>query len=218
VSALGRGTRRCGCEREFHDTRLVAITGGPGAGKTAILEMALRSFCVHVGVLPEAAGVVFGGGFPRRDSEVARRAAQRAIFHVQREVEAMVLGEGLVAVGLCDRGTVDGLAYWPGSAEAYWQELGTTLEAELGRYTAVIHLETPSANLGYNQQNALRVESAAEAQTIDRRILEAWERHPNRAIVSSDEDFLTKAERALELIQDQLPHCCHAHPLRPGAG
>ena len=68
------GSKACACGRTFHETRLIAVTGGPGAGKTAVLEMALRSFCTHVGVLPEAAGVVFGGGFPRHDSEVARRA------------------------------------------------------------------------------------------------------------------------------------------------
>lgn len=215
MTGLATGTTPCRCAQDFHQTRLVAITGGPGAGKTAALEMALRSFCSHVGVLPEAAGIVFGGGFPRRTSEPARRAAQRAIFHVQREVEAMVLGEQQVAVGLCDRGTVDGLAYWPGSTEEYWRELGTTREAELRRYAAVIHLQTPSADGGYNHDNALRIESAVEAQAIDQRIQDAWERHPNRTIVASDDDFVAKASRVLELIRAQLPSCCHSHPLRP---
>ena len=74
------------------------LTGGPGAGKTAVLELALRSLCKHVAVLPEAAAIVFGGGFPRRTSVPARKAAQRAIFHVQRESERLVLeddGRGL---------------------------------------------------------------------------------------------------------------------------
>ncbi len=35
----------------------------------------------------EAAGVVFGGGFPREPSTGVRRAGQRAIFYVQRELE-----------------------------------------------------------------------------------------------------------------------------------
>ncbi len=207
------GSVECGCGRGVHDTRLVAVTGGPGAGKTAILEMALRSFCSHVGVLPEAASVVFGGGFPRHGSELARRAAQRAIYHIQREIETVVVGEQQVAVGLCDRGTVDGVAYWPGSPAAFWDELGTTLQEELDRYAAVIHLQTPAADQGYNQEYALRVESASEARAIDRRILEAWEGHPNRLVVASDEDFLRKAARALELVRDQLSPCCHGHAL-----
>jgi hypothetical protein len=48
----------------FHDARLVAVTGGPGAGKTAVLELAARSLCEHVAILLEAATIVFGGGFP----------------------------------------------------------------------------------------------------------------------------------------------------------
>lgn len=64
-----------------HDRRRVVLTGGPGAGKTAVLELIRQSFCEHVKVLPEAASVVFGGGFPREDDPECKRAAQRAIFY-----------------------------------------------------------------------------------------------------------------------------------------
>ncbi len=46
--------------------RRVVLTGGPGAGKTAALEVIRRLYAPHVQVLPEAASIVFGGGFPRR--------------------------------------------------------------------------------------------------------------------------------------------------------
>jgi len=56
-----------------------------------------------VKVLPEAAGVVFGGGFPREDDPACRRAAQRAISYVQRELE--ITGDSHnPAIVLCDRG------------------------------------------------------------------------------------------------------------------
>lgn len=213
MARLELGSQACSCGRAFHETRLVAVTGGPGAGKTAILEMALRSFCAHVGVLPEAASVVFGGGFPRHDSDVGRAAAQRAILHVQRQVEALVLGEGQVAVGLCDRGTVDGLAYWSGAPRDYWGAVGSSLEAELARYAAVIHLQTPAAAQGYNRQNVLRVESAEQARELDRKILAAWAPHPRRHVIGSEDEFLVKASRALEIVRAQLPPCCHAHAL-----
>jgi predicted ATPase len=57
---------------------LVVLTGGPGAGKTALLEIARRNFCEHIAVLPEAVSIVFGGGFWRKETAPARRAAQRA--------------------------------------------------------------------------------------------------------------------------------------------
>lgn len=37
----------CEC-KEPHDRRRVVMTGGPGAGKTAVLELIRQSFCVHV--------------------------------------------------------------------------------------------------------------------------------------------------------------------------
>ena len=68
--------------------RLIVLTGGPGAGKTAVLEIVSRMLNHHIAVLPEGASLLFAGGFPRQDSPAARRAAQRAIFHVQHELSA----------------------------------------------------------------------------------------------------------------------------------
>lgn len=199
----------CECT-DVHKRRRVVLTGGPGAGKTALLELIRQSFCSHVKVLPEAAGVVFGGGFPREDDPTCRRAAQRAIFYVQRELENA--GDSHhPAIVLCDRGTIDGLAYWPGPVEEYWSSLGTTLGAELGRYDAVIHLRTPAAAHGYNNQNPLRIEDATAAADIDSRILQAWERHPRRFVVESSTEFLDKAARALAILRAELPDCCRRH-------
>jgi predicted ATPase len=141
----------CACT-DVHKPRRVVLTGGPGAGKTALLELIRQSFCSHVKVLPEAAGVVFGGGFPREDDPICRRAAQRAIFYVQRELESAGDSHN-PAIVLCDRGTIDGLAYWPGPAEEFWSSLGTTLQTELARYDAVIHLRTPPAEQGYQPES-----------------------------------------------------------------
>jgi len=111
--------------------KLVVLTGGPGGGKTAVLEIARKHFCEHVVVLPEAATILFGGGFPRGVSAAARRAAQRAIFRIQIELETMAIEEGRAAVVLCDRGTIDGIAYWPDEPEGFWRAVGTTHALEL---------------------------------------------------------------------------------------
>jgi AAA domain len=141
---------------------------------------------------------------------VYRRAAQRAIFHVQRELEAAGDSHN-PAVVLCDRGTIDGLAYWPGPSEEFWSSLSTTLEAELGRYDAVIHLRTPAAEHGYNHQNPLRTESAGTSADIDARIMHAWERHSRRFVVESAAKFLDKVSTALEILRAELPECCKKH-------
>lgn len=187
--------------------RRIVVTGGPGAGKTAALELARQTYCARVRILPEAASILFSGGFPRGSSLAARAAAQRAIFHVQRELEAAAEAEEGPPILVCDRGTVDGAAYWPGPDE-FWAAVGTTRAAEHARYDTVIHLATPSLAQGYNHQNPVRVESAAVAAAIDRRITLAWEGHPHRHFVPSAPDFLDKVHRVLDLLRAELPDVC----------
>ena len=112
---------------------------------------------------------------------------------------------------LCDRGTIDGVAYWPGPVGDFWGSTGTTLAAELGRYDAVLHLRTPDAAQGYNRQNPLRLESPRTAAEIDDRILHAWEQHPRHYLIEPSADFLDKAARALEILRAEMPPCCALH-------
>lgn len=204
-------TGPCECAEQRHSPKLVVLTGGPGAGKTAVLEIARRSLCSHVAVLPETAGIVFGGGFPRRDTVPARCGAQRAIFHVQVELEQVLLDERRAAIGLCDRGTIDTVAYWPSPVEDLWRDVGSDKATELARYAAVIHLRTPTDLMGYDHSNPLRTERVEDALRLDRLLDQAWAGHPNRHIVDSDVSFVDKASRALELIRTELPECCRSH-------
>ena len=187
------------------------LTGGPGAGKTAVLEMIRHELCPHIVMVREAAGILFSGGFPRGTDAPHRRAAQRAIFHVQMELEELA-DETMPALVLCDRGVVDGFAYWPGPTD-YWSGVGIARDDALARYDAVIHLRTPLAGNGYGHQNPLRLETPAEARAIDDRILEAWSGHPRRFVIDAAPDFVTKAARAIELIRAEIPECC-----RDGSG
>lgn len=205
----------CGCP-EHHVAKRIVVTGGPGAGKTAVLALLQQSLCKHLRVLPEAAGILFGGGFPRENGPDTRRAAQRAIYFVQRELEAATAGAD-VAIALCDRGTVDGDAYWPGPG-SLWEAVGTTLDAELARYDAVIHLRTPALVMGYDHSNPLRIESAGEARVLDERVAAAWARHPRRFEIAPASEFLAKAARAVEILRGELPACCQRHILLPSAG
>jgi predicted ATPase len=187
----------------------VVLTGGPGAGKTAVLETIRQHFCEHVRVLPESASIVFGGGFPRLVTLAGRRAAQRAIYRVQRELERMVSEEEGASLVVCDRGTVDGVAYWPAeTSTSLFGEVGTTLAEQVRRYDAVIHLRVPRERNGYGHSNPLRVESPHEAARIDGLIADAWHGHPRRFVVESTDHFMTKVERALALIRAEIPECC----------
>jgi predicted ATPase len=212
------GRRPCACREPFHEPELIAVTGGPGAGKTAILKAAREVFCQHVVAVPEAATIVFSGGFWRLSSDTARRSAQQVIFHTQLQLETILVEDRLAAVGLCDRGTVDGVAYWPGTEDSYWSALRTSRLKQMARYAAVIHLRTPSATDGYNHQNPMRVESAVVAAELDDKIFTAWAGHPNRTVVESEASFESKLERTLGVIRDLLPACCRKHQLASGHG
>jgi predicted ATPase len=185
--------------------RFIVLTGGPGAGKTAVLEVARMHLPPFVEVLPEAASIVFRGGFPRRSTPAGRRAAQRTIFRVQQQLEQLAVDEGRARIVLCDRGTLDSLAYWPDDPNDLLSDMGTTLAEELARYASVIHLRPPTLQQGFeNKRNPLRLESAAEAAEIDVRIEHAWAEHPRRSFVPSAANFVDKLRDVLAALGEEI--------------
>ena len=190
-----------------HAKRIV-LTGGPGAGKTAVLEMVRHMLCPNITILPESASILFGGGFWRKPSLPAKKAAQRAIYYVQRELEQMALDDPQSGTLLCDRGTLDGLAYWPGTKSAFFKQVNTTQESELARYDVIIHLHSPMADSGYDLSNPVRTENAEEAAVIDALIEAAWRGHPHRHFIASSKNFMEKARKALTIIENELPYGC----------
>ncbi len=200
--------KNCSSKNSPTVTQFIVITGGPGAGKTAFLEFIRKVLCERIAVLPEAASILFGGGFWRLTSDSAKRAEQRAIFHIQNEMQALVRDEKKWTMGLCDRGTIDGVAYWPGAVLEFCEELHTTFEIEYSKYLAVIHLASPSVERGYNHQNPLRIESAQEAAKIDKKIHEVWKAHANYHYIESTGDFLEKVTLATKIIYELIPECC----------
>ena len=199
--------KKCACEKERHATRLVVLTGGPGAGKTAVLEMVKKVLGEHVVILPESAGIIFGGGFWRLESPSAKIVSQKVIFHVQREMENLVPNEKKWAMALCDRGTLDGLAYWPEGEHNFWESTNTSLKNEYNHYLTVIHLRSPTDVFGYNHVNPLRIESATQALAIDEKICRVWSEYPNYHQIKPRSNFLEKANLAIELIGNATPEC-----------
>ncbi|HBP20529.1 MAG TPA: hypothetical protein DEA08_22400 [Planctomycetes bacterium] len=189
--------------------RRIVLTGGPGAGKTAVQQVAQHAFPDRLVTVPESATILFSGGFPRLAGTPARCASQRAIFHVQRELERLHESIANGCALLCDRGTVDGAAYWPEDDHGgFFEELGTTLEAELARYDAVIFFESAAVGgLGIEGGNPARVESLQEAARLDRRLRRLWSQHSRFILVPNTSSFfkkLTFGLASLESIVSQL--------------
>ena len=60
----------------------LALTGGPGGGKTTAADLFRRELGERVVVVPESATILFAGGFPRSREGKAQRAVQTAIFQL----------------------------------------------------------------------------------------------------------------------------------------
>ena len=122
----------------------------------------------------------------------------------------MALANRETAIVLCDRGTLDGLAYWPGSRQNFLKEFAIDFDEELSRYSAVVHMQVPALAWGY-EKNRIRNESASEAHEIDRRIGRAWRGHPRVIKVGPQAGFLDKLAGTIELLRGELPPCCQTN-------
>lgn len=181
--------------------RRIAVTGGPGAGKTTLWRAIAAEHGARIVAVPEVATLLLRHVFPAVQSERERRAVQSSIFRVQRDLEAVHearLGAGQVLI--CDRGTPDGGGYWPEGHAAFSAAMQTTCEAELARYEAVLFLETAAAaDLAIPANNDTRTEDAAGAVAIDRRLRALWSRHPRFHHVPCRASFGDKLAEALTI-------------------
>ncbi|MBX7207425.1 MAG: ATP-binding protein [Verrucomicrobiaceae bacterium] len=188
-------------KKEHNGRCRIVLTGGPGGGKTTAADLFRREIGERVVIVPEAGTMVFAGGFPRardRRDRQAIVAAQKAIYHVQRNLEDVQSALFPNRILLCDRGTVDGGAYWPGDPHEFFETVGTTLEDELDRYDAVIFFESAAVGgMSIEGGNPIRTESMHEAVALDGRLKKLWSRHPHFTLIPHNPSFFKKISFAL---------------------
>lgn len=178
----------------------IAVTGGPSGGKTTLIEALQKEMGKAVAVVPESASILYRGGFPRIKSHNGRIHAQKAIYYTQKELEDLIHIEHQPKLLVCDRGSMDALAYWPENPQSFFKVIHSTQEKEYSRYDWVLHLDTAGAE-HYDSTNPLRTETFSEAHSLNQRILDAWGQHPQRIRINEKKDFLSKMAAAYGVIQ-----------------
>jgi broad-specificity NMP kinase len=91
--------------------RRIVLTGGPGGGKTTAADLMRRELGDRIVVVPEAATILFAGGFPRGADDMARGGDTASHHSVQHNLECVHAAHYPERLQLCDRGTIDGAAY-----------------------------------------------------------------------------------------------------------
>jgi predicted ATPase len=197
-------------------TKMV-LTGGPCAGKTSCLRAIRARFGERVVTVPEAATLLLDSGFPSPGHERIRarrlewiRAFQREILSLQQIIEdkwerlAHNCGARLL---VCDRGLLDGAAYWPEGRQGFLSYFGLSLEQCFERYHTVYHLQSLAAShphLYGTRDNPIRYEDATEALQVERSVRNAWDGHPNVVVFSPEAEPQAKIDRLLEHLQQSL--------------
>lgn len=177
----------------------VVVSGGPGGGKTTAAGLFLREMNGKVAIVPEAATLLYTGGFPRSSNINAKIAGQIAIYNVQTQLEVAIRALHPHQLLICDRGTIDGAAYWPGPTEEFFKAMNTTYEQELAKYDSVLFFETAAAGgNSIKSENRVRSESQEEAIALDKKLQNLWMKHPKYVFIPNTDSFITKVNLGLK--------------------
>jgi hypothetical protein len=165
-----------------------------------------RELGAHVVVVPEVATHLLGGFFPTLRDADDRRALQRAIYHVQVNLEAVFRARADDATVLVfDRGLIDGAAYWPDGAEAFFEHVACDVNAARGRYDAVLFLESAAqGGLAIDSDNTTRTERQSEAARLDSILYDLWAPHPGFRFVAHTATFEAKVQGALAALRSLI--------------
>jgi hypothetical protein len=202
----------------------VVLTGGPGAGKSSLLNQLPAVVAGGPWSLlrvPGASTILFSAGVTLSREQpnllqAEQESFQRATLALQitLRVQAHALAEAAARPTLLvfDRGEMDGRPYLPADTfRLLLGKFGLDPDTICGFYDLVLHLRTPAADT--YTTNEVRSESHEVAAGLDRETALAWRHHPNRVTVGAYASFDQKVGAALAAIRDLLAsHCERTGP------
>jgi hypothetical protein len=187
---------------------LIVLTGGPGGGKTTLIEDLSRdpAWAGRFAALPEAIYALRHSGISAQE-----KLFQRAMVQAQVGMEdglRCALDPHEPCLILCHRGALDPLAFWlerGWAEEEFFAYTQTTREGLYQRYTAVLHLVTAAdgAIEHYTRWPAAhRPEQPEDAIRLDKLLQCAWGGHPNYYYLgNAGRDWAAKSKAACEILE-----------------
>ncbi|MAE59017.1 MAG: hypothetical protein CME69_09065 [Halobacteriovorax sp.] len=187
------------------ETIKIVITGGPGGGKTTAIDLFRREFISEVSVVPESATTIFSSGISRGKNALEIKCIQQSIYQLQKSMEHLISVQNPGNALICDRGTLDGLAYWPNSEKSFFETINSSFDQEINNYNAVIFFQTAACSGGdITSNNPYRLENNDEAIELDNKLQDIWRKHPNFYLIKSNESFANKVADGVNTIKSVL--------------
>jgi hypothetical protein len=167
MAILEVGSHRCYCQQRQHASKLVVLTGGPFSKWPAGFFAVTRRSCRKRQACHSKADFRNTQATP----DVERCSAQSFTFSAR---SSALLWRILTQEWRCAIvARLSGSHIGPDPRSPFGRKRMLIHRLSCSPYDAVIHLETQSANGGYNHENPLRAESPFEAKLINDRRLAA---------------------------------------------
>jgi hypothetical protein len=171
----------------------IVITGQPEIGKTTLSHILGREFGTAVHLAPDAMDILNNGLFPDANTVTAQKCRQRALYHVQKEIENLLEEKRDGRLIICDHGTLDFLARWPDTASRFFDEVDSSLEKEFSRYEWVLQILPKQARF----QNQLYGAPPLNPQNF-------WSLHPRHIVIPAELNFSSTVGLTSDLIREFL--------------
>ncbi len=181
----------------------IVVTGGPGGGKTTALDLFRREIGDRVVLVPEVATMLFSSGLSRSEETSSVKIIQSAIYQMQHYLEKLCEVQNPGRMLLCDRGSIDGAAYWPDDhPHEFFHAQGTTLQEQFNRYDAVLFFESAAVGgMMIKGNNPTRIETQDQAIELDTKLRMIWSRHPRFVLVPHNVSFFKKISSGLAALE-----------------
>lgn len=210
---------------------LIALTGGPGGGKSTALPLIAKHFRekgYQVYTVPEIPTLFHANGVtlklePHEYHVALIKAAFSVHYALEETYRNLARAQDKPAIILADRGLVDFKAYC--SSTDMWQNeilLPLSFDPQYlhkSYYHLVLHFKTAAAfgteKHFTNDNNPARQCTPELARNLDSKTYNAWHGHPNRIHINNVVNFQDKVDQAVSGIEIFLSNqlcsdCGHA--------